>query len=47
LLEDVVEDVLEFEEVHGVGDVDELRGHLFARARDAWWYMIQSSDEAQ
>jgi len=33
LLEDVVEDVLEVEEVRGVADVDELRGHLFARAR--------------
>ena len=32
LLEDVVEDVLEVEEVRGVADVDELRGHLFARA---------------
>ena len=29
LLEDVVEDVLEVEEVRGVGDVDELRGHVF------------------
>ena len=33
LLEDVVEDVLEVEEVRGVADVDELRSHLFARAR--------------
>jgi len=32
-LEDMVEDVLEVEEVHGVTDIDELRGHLFARAR--------------
>jgi len=32
LLEDVVEDVLEVEEVRDVADVDELRGHLFARA---------------
>jgi len=46
LLEDVVEDVLEVEEVRGVADVDELRGHLFC-ARDAWWHVIQSSDEAQ
>ena len=29
----MVEDVLEVEEVRGVADVDELRGHLFARAR--------------
>src|SRR5260221_14757648 len=33
LLEDVVEDVLEVEEVRGGADVDELRSHLFARAR--------------
>ena len=32
LPEDVVEDVLEVEEVRGVADVDERRGHLFARA---------------
>src|SRR5260221_6988402 len=33
LLEDVVEDVLEVEEVRGVANVDELRGHLFSCAR--------------
>jgi len=31
-LEDMVKDVLEVEEVHSVADIDELRGHLFARA---------------
>jgi len=47
LLEDVVEDVLEVEEVRGIGDVDKLRGHLFAHVHDTWWYVIQSSDEAR
>jgi len=41
LLEDMVE------EVCGVADVDDLRGHLFVRTRDAWSYVIQSSDKAQ
>jgi len=33
LLEDVVEDVLEVEEVQGVGDADKLRRQLLVRAR--------------
>src|SRR5712691_6395862 len=33
LLEDVVEDVLEVEELRGIINVDELRGHLFAHLK--------------